>query len=158
MIFPFSCFTDTCYSNNRFLQYWKVQKAILTIHLLRPITLYCSINRSMKAHAFWLRVDEADDYCTISYPSNVTWLQKKCIYVFCTPTFCRNENNVLCVKKEEIYQMFKRACKSHEFSNCIHRSGHDKDRGDGHGSSCIRLWHEVQMTNKELKLIFSNNQ
>jgi hypothetical protein len=44
-------------------------------------------------------VDEADDCCTISCPSNVTWLQKKCIYVFCTPTVCRNENNVLSTKK-----------------------------------------------------------
>jgi len=51
--------------------------------------------------------------------------------------------------------MFKTAYKSHEFSNCIHRSGHDKDRGNGQRSSDIRLWLEVQMRNKELKLFFS---
>jgi hypothetical protein len=39
-IFLFSCFPDTRYSNNRFLQHWKVQKAILTINLQRPIILF----------------------------------------------------------------------------------------------------------------------
>jgi len=99
MIFLFSCLIDTHNSNNRFLQHWKVQKSILIINLHRAITWYYSIKNSLKAHAFRLHVDEADDCCTISYPSNVTWLQNKCIYIFCTPTFCRKEKNMLSKKK-----------------------------------------------------------
>lgn len=43
MVFLFSCFPDTRYSNSWFLKHWKVQKAILTINLQRPIILYYSI-------------------------------------------------------------------------------------------------------------------
>ena len=87
----------------------------------------------MKAHAFWLRVDEADDCCTISYPSNVTWLQKKCTYIFCTPTFCRNENNVLSKKK------FTRCSKelvSH-MNSLIASTGVDMTKTEGTGTEAV---------------------